>query len=203
MITALAMIVLAAPDIAEFFPLVPGSKWEYSTEGSSGAMRVTNRVQPKRPVGEQDAFPVQMIIQGQVVGTTYYTIKDNSVFVVAFDIKRPLVEPRRMLSVDEKPVKWDYQTVEDLMPVNVVSEATLRGKRKVLDKEVEVLELKVEAVLGDPKDVHEKLIQTFIYARGIGMVEMTEERKVNKNTFKRKMKLAQYTPGTEGGSEGR
>lgn len=203
MITAIAMFVLAAPDISEFFPLVPGSKWEYTTDGSGGALRVTNRVQPKRPVGEYEAFPVQMIVQGQVVGTTYYTIKDNSVYVVAFDIKRPLPEPRRMLTVDDKTVKWDYQTVEDLMPVNVVSEATLRGKRKVLEREAEVIELKVEAVLGDPKDVHEKLIQTFIYARGIGMVEMTEERKVNKNTYKRKMKLAQYTPGTEGGSEGR
>lgn len=198
----IAMLALAAPGIAEFFPLNAGDVWEYTTEGAGGAMRVMNRVQPKRPVGDHEAYPVQMILQGQVMGTTYYAIKDNSVYVVAFDIKRPLLDPRRMLAVDDKPVKWDYQSVEDLMPLSVSNEATLRGKRKVLDREVEVLELKVEAVLGDPKDVHEKLIQTYLYGRGIGMFEMTEERRVSRNSYKRKMKLAKYTPASAGGSDG-
>lgn len=194
--TAMLAMVALSVNVADFFPLKAGDTWEYVTEGSGGAMRVVNRVQPKRPVGEHEAFPMQMILNGQVVGTTYYMVKDNSVFVVAFDIKRPLPDPRRMLTVGDKTVKWDYQVEEDLMPVSVSSQATLKGKRKVLDLEVDLLELKVEAVMGDPKGVHEKLLQTFLYGRGIGMVEMQEERRVNRNSFKRKMKLTKYTPAT-------
>ncbi|MCC7434562.1 MAG: hypothetical protein IT363_07740 [Methanoregulaceae archaeon] len=199
MIALLAMVAMST-NVAEFFPLNPGDSWEYVTEGAGGAMRVVNRVQPKRPVGDHEAYPMQMILNGQVMGTTYYMVKDNSVYVVAFDIKRPFFEPRRMLTVEEKTVKWDYQLEEDLMPVSVSNQATLRGKRKVLDREVDILELKVEAILGDPKGVHEKLNQTFLYGRGLGMVEMQEERRVNKNSFKRKMKLAKFTPAASEGS---
>jgi hypothetical protein len=199
----LLVAAVLAPNISEFFPLNPGDTWEYVAEGQGGTIRLTNRVQPAKEVGDVPAaFPVDTIVQGRTTGTTYYMVKDNSVYVVAFDIKKPLFEPRQMLTLEEKTAKWDYQFTEDYLPVDVKNEATLRGRRKVLDREVDVLELKVDAVLGDPKGANERMTQVFLYGRGIGLIEMTEERKVAKNTFKRKMRLAKYTPAVAGGSDG-
>lgn len=200
--TALVAMAVLSPNIAEFFPLNPGDTWEYLVEGVGGTIRMTSRVKEEVEVGDSTAFPVETLLQGRVTGTTYYRVKDNSVYVVAFDIKRPLFDARRMLTVDSKTVKWDYQFTEDLLPVDVKNEATLRGRRKVLDRDVEVLELKVDAVLGDPRGANERMTQVFLYGRGIGMFEMTEERKVARNTFKRKMKLAKFTPAAAGVSEG-
>ncbi len=192
-----------APNIAEFFPLNPGDSWEYVAEGAGGTIRLTNRVQAPKEVGDVPvAYPVDTLIQGRTTGTTYYMVKENSVYVVAFDIKRPLFEPRQMLTMGEKTVKWDYQFTEDYLPVDVKNEATLRGRRKVLDREVDVLELKVEAVMGDPKGANERMSQVFLYGRGIGLIEMTEDRKVARNTFKRKMKLAKYTPAAASETDG-
>ena len=93
------------------------------------------------------------------------------------------------------PAKWNYETNEEGVPLRVTCETAFRGKRSVLEKEVDVVELKLEAVLGDEKSIAMTIKQTAIYARGIGMVEMTEVRKVNNKNHKRRIKLTKFEAG--------
>ncbi len=177
------------PSIKDFFPLVAGTKWQYLATSEGPNTNITMVVGPAEKVGDDQAIPIVTRIMGRDVDKIYYYAKDSTVFIVAYNPKKPFPSARPVLQIGEGGnARWDYRGDEDGFPLSVNCESNLKGKRKVLGQDVDILELKVDAVLGSDS-VGMKFKQTALYARGIGLVEMTEERKVNKNTYKKHLTL--------------
>ncbi len=192
---AIVATVLAA-DVRDFFPLTTGTKWTYETTANGPKVVTMTEAMPAETIDSEPATPLRTKIGGQVVETLFYRAKEDSLFVVAYKATQPLDEPRTILMLPTSgPAKWSYETNEEGIPLKVSCEANLRGKRTVLDKEADVIELKLEATLGDAGSIAMEFKQTAIYARGIGMVEMNEERKVNKKVHKRRIRLTKFEPG--------
>jgi len=188
------------PSIKDFFPLVEGTKWQYQATEDGQITNFTYSVGKSKKVGDEQATPIITHVYGQDIDSTYYVVKDTTVMLVAFKSEKALGEPRPILQIGEDGTsKWNYRADEDGIPVTARCESALKGQRKILGKDVEVLELKVDAVLGS-ESVGMRFKQTNLYARGFGLVEMTEERKVNKKTYKKHLTLTQMDiPAPAGG----
>lgn len=199
MIALAIAATIFAGDVRDFFPLTAGTKWTYETIASGPkVVSITEAVAPETVDGEP-AIPLKTKIGGQVVETLFYRAKEDSLFVVAYKASQPLDEPRTILMLPGAgPAKWTYETNEDGLPLKVSCEASMRGKRTFLEQEVDVVELKLDAVLGDTGSIAMQFKQTAIYARGIGMIEMNEERKVNKKVYKRRIRLTKFEAGATG-----
>ncbi len=200
MIAAAIAAAILVGDVRDFFPLNVGTKWTYETVSTGPKLITFTSAEPEESVDGEPAIPLKTKVNGQVVETLFYRAKEDALLMVAYQANKPLDEPRTILMLPKDvPAKWTYETVEDGLPLNVKCEAAFKGKRKVLeDQEADVLELKLEAVLGDTGSIAMEFKQTATYARGIGMVEMNEERKVNKKLYKRRIRLTKFEAGAVG-----
>ena len=199
MIAALLVGYCAALDVADFFPTRAGTQWTYETISNGPKMvSVTTAGEPV-DVGDQPAFPFKTTVGGSLAEIMHYRTSADTVYVVAYKATQVLDEPRPILKLGEKGTKWEVDTNEDGLPLSLKNESALRGRRKILDQDVDVIELKVDAVLGDKNSMAMEFKQTAIYARGIGLAELTEERKVSKKVYKRKVRLTKYVTPSAGG----
>lgn len=195
MIWAIAALLIAG-DVRDFFPLNPGTKWTYETSAASPKVVSVQEAAPAELIDGVPSIPVRTKIAGQVVETLYYQAKEDTLFLVAYKASKPFDEPRPMLVLPgSAPAKWTYETNEDGIPLKVQCEAAYKGRRVVMDRETDILELKVDALLGDETSIAMSFKQTALYARGIGMIDMSEDRKVNKRSHKRRIRLSKFEPG--------
>lgn len=199
MIAALVLGCVVALDVAEFFPTKAGTEWKYEMLSTGSRVVSTTKAGAPVTIGDEQAIPFKTTVGGTLVETIHYRLSTDTVYVVAYKAVEVFDEPRPILRVAEGGAKWDVDTSEDGLPLSLKNESTMRGRRKVLEQEVDVLELKVVAVLGEKATLSTEYKQTAIYGRGIGLVELTEERKVNKKVYKRTVKLTKYTAPSEGG----
>lgn len=202
MIAALVACSLAlAPAAEEFFPLVPGTKWHYQITGQGGGYTSRDSVGSPAEFGGKTAIP----IESSTGSPTYYRVEGDTVYLVGYSPKRPLETPIPILKITDRAEKWDYYGVTDFMgaaaPLTMKARSQKGRKRKILGKEVETWESSYEGTLSHrPPDVdgpgtNTVVKQSAVYARGIGLVEMTNEGKVGKSSSKYTMRLVQFEPG--------
>lgn len=157
----------------------------------------------KEPVeiGGQKCYPVETSLDKKLLETVYYNEVGDTIFIVAYDPKKPLEAPRPLFKAGASKLKWDYAGLTPFMgspiPIRVKGESVSKGIRKVLDRDVECIEVRLEAQLGSDKEKFLISKQTAIYAKGIGLVEMQEKATVARNTEERKLRLVEFTPGRQ------
>ena len=205
MLTTLCLAVsLLSPSDAgagEYFPLVPGTKWTYREESAFMPGDYIDEVKEPVEIGGQKCFPVETRLDKKVLETVYYAESGDTIFIVAYDPKKPLESPRPLFKAGASKMKWDYTGTTPFMsnpiPIRVKGESVSKGIRKVLDREAECIEVRLEAQLGTEKEKFLISKQTAIYAKGIGLVEMQEKATVARNTEERKLRLVEFTPGRQ------
>jgi len=189
-----AMILEPSP--ADFFPLVPGSKYVYQESGS----RSEDIVGEPIDINGTMAYPVKTMIGKQVVSETYYAVDAQAARIVAFNPKKPLPSPQPVFQISPRNWTWEGSTywLGEPAPVVIKGSSSLKGKKKVLDQDVEILEVKSDARIGGDKGPAILVTQVVTYAKGIGMVEMKIESKIAKRTTTSKLSLVSYQVGASG-----
>lgn len=203
MLTTLCLAVsLFSPGTAgagEYFPLIPGTKWTYREESAFMPGDYIDEVKEPVEIGGQKCYPVETRLDKKVLETVYYAEAGDTLFIVAYDPKKPLEAPRPLFKAGTAKLKWEYTGTTPFMnqpiPIRVKGESVSKGIRKVLDREVECIEVRLDAQLGTEKEKFLTSKQTAIYAKGIGLVEMQEKATVARNTEERKLRLVEFTPG--------
>lgn len=184
---------------ADYFPLVPGTKWTYREESAFMPGDYIDEVKEPVEIGGQKCYPVETRLDKKILETVYYAEAGDTLFIVAYDPKKPLEAPRPLFKAGPTKLKWEYTGTTPFMnqpiPIRVKGESVSKGIRKVLDREVECLEVRLDAQLGTEKEKFLISKQTAIYAKGIGLVEMQEKATVARNTEERKLRLVEFTPG--------
>lgn len=198
--TLLCAVATVAPAIeaVDFFPLAPGTKWTYREEGKFISALYTDEVKEPVEIAGDKAFPVETRQDGLLVDTVYYRSTGPAIFIIAYDPKKPLPVPRPLFKLGEKREAWEYEGItfflKDPVPLNVKGESVPKGKRKVLGKETECIEVKFDARMGSSTENYVFSKQTAIYAKGIGLVEMQEKTTVNRRSDERKLRLVDFEP---------
>lgn len=196
--TLVALLALSPPPVAEFFPLVPGTRYTY-TEGS---IEMVHEVGKPTEVGGTPATPMLVFRDGKEVGRTYYRAVDGGVDVVARDPKQPFPSPHPVLRMAEGPHTWSFRGPHaagkggELLVLS--GDSRLIGTRQVLGKQVEILRVRLIATLGEIIPVRAE--QESLYARGIGLVQMTSRTLNGKKPGPPStMRLLSYGPPAAGG----
>lgn len=187
-----AAAIVAAPSISDFFPLAVGTTWEYAEQG----MIIRDRVAPMEDVAGAPAVPVVSEIQGKEDHRTYYRVEGDTAYIVAFDPKKPLGMPIPVLKVGAGRTKWEFtgqsMLYNEPVPQSMTAESAPKGKRKVLDRELEVIEVKMKGMLGSNPGTAIKVNQVAYYAKGIGLVEMLSENTIGSQRSKSQLKLVKF-----------
>lgn len=203
MLTAICLTLLLAtevPSVADYFPLKPGTKWVYREELRFMVSTYVDEVGEPVEISGEKAMPIITTRDGRNAETVYYRISGNVLYIVAYDPKKPLDPPRPVIKLGERKETWEYvgltPFLRDPVPLKVKGEAAYVGRRKVLDREYDCLEVKFDAMMGRTTIdlVHSK--QTALYAKGIGLVEMSASTTIDRNTDEGKLKLVEYKPAS-------
>ena len=199
MITLLLAAALLGPSAAEFFPLEVGTKWHYEERVARRATLHRDEVLAPVMVGEKMATPIASSLQGHVYDTLYYRVEGDTVYLVAYDPKKPLSMPIPILKVGNARMKWDYSGETELANepalLTMKCESAPKGVRAVLAIDREIMELKVDATVGGSAVTGIQNRQTALYAKGVGLVEIHGEGKVGTTTTKFERKLIKFEPG--------
>lgn len=199
MTTLLLAAALLGSSAADFFPLDVGTKWHYEETVANIATVHTDEVLSPVKIGELMATPIASSVNGHVYDTLYYRVEGDTVFLVAYDPKKPLSLPLPILKVADGRVKWDYvgetELADEPANLSMKCESAPKGERDVLGTRRETIELKVEAQVGGSAATGIKNRQTALYAKGVGMIEMRGEGKVGNTTTKFERKLIKFEVG--------
>jgi hypothetical protein len=189
----LAGILASNEGVTDYFPVEPGTKWIYSSQSGNFTERVTVEALATVTIGSVTAYPFLTRTDTLRPSTMYYTIEGSTVALIGYDPKRPFEQPRPILRMEGPKTQWEYRGFDDAMPLHIKAQLERKGKRKILDREVDVVELKLDAVLGDSKSGMRFKQQAF-YGKGIGLAEMNDEQTVGRRKTKTTMKLVQFEP---------
>jgi len=198
-LAAIALNQTATPTASSFYPLVPGVAWTYVT--TPGGTETTDTVGEPIRLNGKDAYPVRTTFKGQSMGATYYRIEGDTVYTLGFDRSggQGIIELRPqhpVLKLGAPKASWTYvgfsPFVKENDPFQFKASSQLLGKRDVLGTEREILEVVMDAQIGET-GVGAKVKQTTLYARGVGMIEMTEDSIVGKEKHHRVVKLVKFT----------
>ncbi|MCB8933192.1 MAG: hypothetical protein H6534_07095 [Chthonomonadaceae bacterium] len=199
MITFLLAASILAPSAADYFPLVPGTKWHYEEHVGKGVTIHLDEVLEPVDVGGHPATPIASSLNGHVYDTVYYRVVDDTVMLVAYDAKKPLELPVPILKVGDGRIRWEHvgetQLANEPAALSMKCESAPKGEREVLGRRVPVIELKVDASVGGSDMTGIRNRQTAIYAKGIGLVELKGEGTVGPRTTKFERKLVKFEPG--------
>lgn len=184
---------MSAPSsISEYFPLALGTTWEYAEQG----MITRDRVAASEDVAGTPAIPVVSEIQGKEDHRTYYRLEGDTAYIVAFNAKKPLGTPIPVLKIGPGRTKWEFtgqsMLYNEPVPQSMKAESAPKGKRKVLDREVEVIEVKMNGMLGSNPGTAIKVNQVAYYAKGIGLIEMLSENTIGAQRSKSQLKLVRF-----------
>jgi hypothetical protein len=183
----------AQSPVDEFFPLQPGTRWHYVDENRGMKQNIVNEVGEPGEIEGKPAARVRILIQGKVVDTVFYRTEGDTAFIVGYSGGAPLDPPRPELRVGSGRLTWEWEGLDDRVPLKITAEAQARGTRKVLDRNAEVIEVKMTAHVGGGEGAM-RIRQTAYYARGIGLYELIEERQADRGTNRRVMKLVKFEP---------
>jgi hypothetical protein len=197
------MLFAAVPDAADasdYFPLKAGCKWHYVEEGAFDNLSYVDVALPPTDVAGVPATPVETRVQSKVIETRYYRVVGDTVILVAYDPKSPLVPPQPIFSYASGKNTWTYSGkvpfLGDNVPIELRGRASGKGTREVLDGKRECIETVIDAkILGGPGMTIE-FNQVSLYAKGIGLVEMKQKQKAAGKTSETKIRLIRFEPAT-------
>lgn len=209
---AVAAIALQSGTVADYFPLEPGTKKVYEQTRGKMMTLQTDTVGKPVEIDGQLLTPIVTEANGQKIGTTYYQIVGDTVFSVGTtrkDGKEICLDKVPILKIGERKMKWQYAGFVEWFgkpyPQHMDAFLTYKGKRKLFGKEVDVLEVRYETLLGagdGVADIRTKM--TALYAKGIGLFEQHDESVVSKVKTKQTLRLVEFRPaqpaaaGTDG-----
>ncbi len=187
----------AGPEAIDFFPLVKGNRWTYQDTLN----QYTDVVESPVEIGGTSAIPVRTIMDGKSLDTIYYRVDKDNVSIVAFDAKSLLPAPIPVFRLGEG--NWTFtgstKWLGGLAPITIKGSNSRKGKRKVMGKDAEILEVRLQAqISGGDGGAGMSVNQLATYAAGIGLIKMEQQNVVNKVTQKSKVELVRFEPGTPG-----
>jgi hypothetical protein len=181
---------------ATFFPLVAGTKWVYSDTAINQDGYVDS-VGNTQDIAGRPATPIVTTRNGKVDGSTFYRVEDDQVLVVAFEQNRPLGSPYPILKVGPGNVKWTFVGSIQMMgapaPIAMKGSSKRAGHKELFGSKRDLLEVTIDITIEASPGMTVKTHQVSTYAEGIGLVELKEKTKVNKNTSERTRKLVSFT----------
>ncbi|MFN8221053.1 MAG: hypothetical protein U0S12_13090 [Fimbriimonadales bacterium] len=193
-----ALVMAQAPSAADFFPLVPGTKWTY--QGDVGGLASTQVDVVKEPIeiDGKPAYPVVTQVSGRIVGSSYYRVEGDTVYLVAEDPKKPFQTPQPVLKVGSGRATWKFEGFGGFIgseaPLRMNGVSVIKKDRPVLDRKVDALEVKLDTIMGSEGHVAMTGKQTAYYAKGIGLAELVSEQVVQKQRSKMSLKLVKFEP---------
>lgn len=194
MVSALLVLAAsAAPQAAEdFFPLLKGTRWTYRDMVNEYVDEVMEPIK----IGEVEAIPVTTFLDGKRAESTYYSATPEGLFIVAYDAKKPLPSPMPVFKSKER--SWTYsgltQWLGGFSPIEMKGSVSPRGKRKVLGKDAETIEVRLDAKIGGAEGGLMSVKQTATYAKGIGLVRMVQSNTINGREQKSTVELVRHDP---------
>ena len=185
--------VVAESLASDFFNLTPGIKRTYVEKGVDGETTTIDEVLAPIKSGDDVVVPVTTTtLAGRPMGSSYYRASKSGVYLIANQIDRPFNQPVPMLELNKDRGSWKVMLQlgkdERLEVYRIQGEARVLGTRDVLGKRVEVCEVKTTVEIGGGAAV-ERTTQNAIYAKGIGLVEMTSVAMLGKQKAERTLKL--------------
>lgn len=124
----------------------------------------------------EKVVPVVTYLDGRKAETTFYLTTPKGLFIAAYDLKKPLPSPIPVFKTGEK--SWTFsgltQWLGGMSSIEMKGSCSLKGKRKALGKDVETLEVRLEAKIGGAEGGTMSVKQIATYGKGIGMVKMDQ-----------------------------
>lgn len=212
MLLALAAAAIG-PTPAEFFPLIKGTRLTYE-ENSVQRTITVDEVQAPKTISGIIVTPVITTVDGRTINTTYYRVDSTRIEIVATepppkpgqkpaDSPTPLPMPLPVLELGSgASSKWSFygpaSADQQAEPLRMDGEARLKGERNVLGKTVPILEVRTNATVGGGR-AQERVEQTAIYGKGIGLVELVSKTQVSRRSVTSTLRLVKIEPPKEGG----
>ena len=193
MLTILAATVLQAPSAADFFPLIPGTKWTYEMTGS-GSGSYTQEVGFPVDVEGKKLTPIFVKSGSKITQTTFYDCASTNVSLLGYSAKKLFDRPQPVFQIAEKGAQWTFDGPspyegDDAGKMSLKGQSKVVGMRDVLGEKRLCLEVKTEAKIGITDDTSTRFVQVAIYAKDVGLAEMDETVTLGKRTNRRKVKL--------------
>jgi hypothetical protein len=209
MALAFAGSLLGSQDVvraADYFPLVPGTRWVYSDSASPGTVIeeiVKPAVVPNYSAlseGKHEGtsldpfFPVEVRQNGQLAGKPCFRSSGDTLYLVGSAPNRPSI-PRPILKVGSDQV-WEYDSDPispiDPTPVHVVCRAKPGPMGNYFGKLRKTVVLTTDASVGGKKGL--RVHQIAVYAEGVGMVQFDEDGTAGGKSLKHSRKLVTFEP---------
>lgn len=189
---------LTAPSVGDYFPTVPGTKWTY-VESSDVKLEYTDEVLAPETVLGESTIPIVTRRKGEVLGTNFYQIGGDTVYLYAIRKDLALPTPQPFLKVGSGESSWTFsgQTPygNGLLPAEFKGTTKPSGKVKFGDAEYDALKVVIDARIVEGGGLLTiKSHSEATYAKGIGMVEMSETVAYTKTKASRKVKLLSFEP---------
>ncbi len=200
MIAAVALLNKPEDNVSDYFPLATGTSWTYQEdiEGSSRTYKET--AGNSQLIGSDQATPIVTSINGKIDGATFYRIKDNQVFVVAFDQNKPLESPYAILKIG-KESSWDVTTSTQFYgepaPLSMKASWKKGGTKEYFGAKREIIVITIDATIGAKTSPALKSHQVSTFAKGIGLVELSDVTTINKASYKKKKTLINFKAAEE------
>lgn len=199
----LVSATLTSGDASAYFPTKTGTTWTYSEQAGRSHEVFTDRVGKPAKLVDTEAVPFTTESHGQVSEPTYYLVQGDTVFVVfksftkreveGVTVRDPKTYQYPILKVGDKRETWEFVGKTEFM--KTVADMVLKGnsrpvgKRKVLGKEVECIEVVLDVMYGAAGEPPVKSYQKSIYGKGFGLIEMEQTTTVNKEKYSSKRTL--------------
>lgn len=198
MFGVIAAALLTSSFASEWFPLKPGSEWEYSVTFGQGLVPVTQVFQVREPVTIKgtEAIPMDVLVNGESQGTSYYGEAGGFVVVLAVKADSLLPQPLPVIPLEVKRGKaWEHYGSTMLYggtaTIRTKSRITKLETAEVLGHKVEVMEIFTTSQIGEGPTAL-KTESTERYGKGIGMV-YRHQRVVAKDGGTATFQLTRYT----------
>ena len=204
MILLAATVAMLTPPLsaADFFPLRPGTQMQYEEKSMMEGSTLDVVGTPVELAGQM-VTPVVTKQGGKEVNTTYYRVSGSGVDIMAYSLDAPLPVPLPVLRVPEKnKITWKHEgpANADRMaePLLMEGSSEFKGEREYLGKKRPILEVRIKARVGGSR-MREEVSQVAIYAKDLGLVELTSVTKVAKREAKSVLKLVKVEEPKEEG----
>lgn len=169
---------------ADFFPVVPGTVRSYMDSADTLVISI-DEVGAPVDFGGAQATPIAGKDGKKLIGTSYYRVEPNAVYLVGYDPKHPLPQPMPVLEYDGKPDKWSFDGTTsagtDGDSLHLDGQSKRIPDQEVLGHMLPAIEVTMRATIGVGKN-QEHDEQIAVYAKGVGLVQLITKTKVGRRT---------------------
>lgn len=197
-ISVLALGAIIQGSVTDYFPLAPGTKWQYHERGKGISNLYIDEVKPAVKVGESPAVPIETKNDDGSKTSRYYRVENDTVYLVANDPAKPLMVPVPILKMASGKTAWTYvgkvDMIGDLVPMEFSAECVSKGKQRVLDSERECVEVTMNSTIDAGRGLRVITKQVSVFAKGVGLVEMRQTQIIGASKTESSMRLIKFEP---------